>query len=401
MSYWPSKAQEPFANPTVSFIGLETLLEEGHFDSAKNVTTLLAKIKRAIRLSVLAELRFQVDSQDIPEIPTMQTLSVFVKDNEPTGFGDVTSLQRYASTIAYQTISFPKIVFPNRLQNDYSVLLFEGKLITIPNLHTIFTQMEDTMIELWEKDIMLNSGLYVEYGIIADNLASTTPGYSFLDAPNNPFASRKSDFATHVFNNPTLFNKFFVEDGPGKHKINTHAARAWLAKLGLLEENLTISVEMRSGAPIRMAELTSTLIRNRDTRVRNVMGVGRNLSVIRQYSKNTNNRQSDRMIPHGLCAFDQDMVIQIHTLARPFAVVRISIIGLLCSLLIQLHVDSHHSDAGKFCLARRTGDCNEVPRNVLHACRSGVRQPEGQPEDGSNHQEGDTVGCDCGPLPTH
>ncbi|EAU82997.2 hypothetical protein CC1G_08934 [Coprinopsis cinerea okayama7 len=49
------------------------------------------------------------------------------------------------------------------------------------------------------------------------------------------------------------------------------------------------------------------------------MAIGDRLAIIRQYTKTTSKEQFDRLIPHGLPAFESDLLIQVHVLARPFA----------------------------------------------------------------------------------
>jgi hypothetical protein len=71
----------------------------------------------------------------------------------------------------------------------------------------------------------------------------------------------------------------------------------------------------------------NTLARNTSTRTRNFMAIGDRLAIIRQYTKTTSKEQFDRLIPHGLPAFESDLLIQVHVLARPFAQVSANLIS--------------------------------------------------------------------------
>ncbi|TEB27627.1 P-loop containing nucleoside triphosphate hydrolase protein, partial [Coprinellus micaceus] len=288
---WSSNRSHTFRDPTICFLGLFTLKPSGEFAPPKDVTRTISQLSRAIQLTVLAELHKR----------------------------DLFSLQKYATTIVHSTISLPRVIFPNRRSGDYDTMRFDGFGVTIGNLQDIYTLLQNRAIELWEKKILLGQKLHVIYDIIADKLSSTEAGYCFLDDPNNPFKDCTDKLAHAIFTDPTLFKEFMMRGPSGEWVINPHRAKQWLQSLGELELYLLLGTEMKSGAPIRMTELTSTLIRNKTTRVRNAMGVGRYLALIRQYSKNTNNQQMDKMIPHGLSGFEQDLIIQVHTFARPLA----------------------------------------------------------------------------------
>jgi hypothetical protein len=321
MQSWPSSPEARATHPTLAFLGLFTLQEKGDFKHPKDVTGIIAKICHAIKLVILQELHKRLTDSSINEREIIADLMLWVKEFELTTFADLMSLQHYATSIALRTLSFPRIVFPNRRDGDFTELLCEGKKATVPQMQEIFANLQQRIITLWDEKIMLGLDCSLSYNVLTDNLPSSEAGYSFLDDPGNGFSKHFSTLADHIAHTPPLFAKFFMELTPGHWIINVHTARTWLQDLAELELLLVLCVETMAGAPIRMSELVSTLIRNRNTRVRNVMGVGKYLTLIRQYSKATNNEQHDRMIPHSLCGFDQDMIIHLHTLARPWAMV--------------------------------------------------------------------------------
>lgn len=251
----------------------------------------------------------------------MVELHKWVQSHQMTTFSELVSLQKYGSAIAMATLSLPKVIFPNRQEGDYDEMRFDGQRVTVQLLQAIFTQIQDEAVNLWENDVMLGLGLRVDYDILSDNLSSSTPGECFLDNVSNPFKNRANDMGNAIFSNRQLFKRFMVRTAEGDWTLNHHEAKAWLWSLAQLELYILLGVEMTSGAPMRMTELVSALIRNRPTRIRNVMGIGRYLAIIRQYTKNTNNEQMDRLIPCSPCGLYTDLLIQLHTFARPLAVV--------------------------------------------------------------------------------
>ncbi|KAF6759674.1 hypothetical protein DFP72DRAFT_844360, partial [Ephemerocybe angulata] len=284
---WDSRASTSFPNPTLSFLGLFTLKAGGDFALPKNVTGTITKLTRAIQLVALTEFHICLATPNVIEDTLIRELGVFTKLHESTTFSDLGSLQKYASFLSYKTVSLPKIVFPNRGEDDYSLMLFEGKKITLDNVGTVFGNLDAQMLRIYKEEILFGLDLHVDYTILADNMSSPTPGYCFLDDPANPFKDRMHDLGNKVFTTPALFARFMTEASPGYWVVNVHEARKWLQSLSTLEVLMCISANMRGGSSARGAEMCCMLIRNRNTRMRNLIA---------------------------------DLTIQVHTFARPFAV---------------------------------------------------------------------------------
>lgn len=318
---WPSTANTKFPDPTIAFLGLYTLQQKGDFAHPKDVTGIITKLCRTVQLTVLKELHVILKTPGTDEHTVLQGLARWIKAHETTTFSDLLSLQKYATSISLRTLSLPKVLFPNRGDNNYDVMMYEGQQVEITQVQKILANLQNEIVELWEQKILMGLKCHVSYNLIMDALNNTNAGYSFFGETSNPFASQRDVLAQGLFSSPSLLQRFTINIGEGQWVLNIHAAREWLQDLAKLELKLLISVEMKSGAPIRMTELASTLVKNRNTRVRNIMAVGRHLTLIGQYSKTSNLDQFDKMVPHALCGFDQDMFIQVHTYARPLAMV--------------------------------------------------------------------------------
>jgi hypothetical protein len=137
--------------------------------------------------------------------------------------------------------------------------------------------------------------------------------YSFLDDEKNPFHRQMKEFAKQAL------DKHLTKVLPGSSSkvLDIMACKKWLIDLAELESLLMVSVEMKGGAPARGTELTSMLVRNTAQRLRNTMALGKYLSIVRQYDKTTNLTQGDKLIPHAIDAVSADIIIQLHTFARP------------------------------------------------------------------------------------
>ncbi|TEB21016.1 P-loop containing nucleoside triphosphate hydrolase protein, partial [Coprinellus micaceus] len=283
---WPNKEGNNFSDPSICFLALFTLQADGHFKHPKDVTRTLAQLCRAIRLTVLAEIHRQI---------TM---------NPST-----------SSTDAFRPHALPKIVWPFREEGRFDAMLFLGQSASLQKLLNIIQDLEREAVDIWEHSILRGAPLHITWKILADNLRDTSQGYSFLQEQGNHLKDVRHDLGRF------LLQRWLMKEIPGstQKSLNIAEARVWLTDLARLEAIMQLLVEMKSGAPIRLTELCSTLSHNTEFRLRNLMAFGKRIILIRQYTKNTNNRQMDSLIPCLLAAFEADMLVQIHTYARPIA----------------------------------------------------------------------------------
>lgn len=321
MALWTWKwGGEKFSDPTMCMVGLLHLQKGGNFSEPKHVTGTLASLTHLMRLAFVTEYYNLIDVQNMDPSIAMDRIRPFIRNDRPTTFGDVRSLQQYTSSLVVRQMSEPKIIFPGQLKGDFSYLLYEGVKITLPQISATLEDIEKRIVELMEKKVLLGSGLHVDWKGVRDNLTDSTVSYSFLDDPK--LSAEGKRLLTFAFTDPEM-RKRFVMSTPEGERVNTHAARMWLADLAELELLCMLAVEMKSGAPIRMTELTSTLVKNSKTRHRNLMIVDDHVTIIRGYSKGSNLQDMDKFIPHGLSGFEADVLIQIHTYVRPLAQVRL------------------------------------------------------------------------------
>jgi hypothetical protein len=307
-------------DPTICFLALFSLKRTGEFALPKDVTGPIAKLCRAIHLTMLTELHSLVDSEQAAhQMDAMDMLSPYVHEKEISTFNSLMSLQHYASAIAYQSMSMPRIWWMDR--DTWQSMLYQGHEITTAHIHQIFAALEAKIVDIWENKILLGQRhLRINYGVLSDNLMCSDAGYCFLDDERNPFVSQSQLFGQTVFADPALKQKFMhTASGAPQTSFNIMACRKWLQDLAELEGLLMVAVEMKGGSPARGTELTSMLIRNTAYRTRNTMGLGQYLAIIRQYDKTSNNLQADRLIPHAIDAVDGDILIQLHSIIRPFA----------------------------------------------------------------------------------
>ena len=329
---WRTTKDVKMADPTICFMALHCMRADGSFLEPKDVTGVIAKLCRAIQLAMLYELHDLVAEQDVEnQNEAMDILAAYVHEKHQSTFNSLMSLQHYASTIAYSTMSIPQIWWLDR--EHWKEMLFEGQKITMGHISEIFQTLEKQIVDIWENKILFKQQIRVDYHEIHDNLLRSEPGYSFLDDTNNPFLTH-----THKLGKYALEHHLTtLVPGTSATVLNVMACRQWLLDLAELEGLLLVAVDMKGGAPARGTELTSMLIRNTGQRLRNTIGLGKTLSIVRQYDKTSNLAQGDKLIPHGVDSVDADILIQLHTFARPLAQVRMKFFKHEC-ILKKLHM---------------------------------------------------------------
>ncbi|TEB10747.1 hypothetical protein FA13DRAFT_1722195 [Coprinellus micaceus] len=299
LALWTVTWQQPegnlFLDPTICFLAIHSLRKDGHFLEPKDMTGIIAKLCRAIRLVVLTEIHKRAGSGVFPSLlDAFKSLSCYTQEGHQTTFHVLRFLQHYATAITLKTVGLPKIIWPFRDEGRYDTMLFMGNLISLEHIRATLIDIERQITVLWEQNILRGLKLHAPHSIIQDNLRDTSNGYSFLTSPQfSAFANR---FASHLFDNMEIKSSFVhASDGSTSQEINVAGFRAWLLDLSKLEGLLMLSIEIKNGSPIRR------------------------IALVRNYTKNTNNRQADSLIPSCMAAFDADMIIQLHTIARPIA----------------------------------------------------------------------------------
>ncbi|KAG2003829.1 hypothetical protein CC2G_004402 [Coprinopsis cinerea AmutBmut pab1-1] len=243
---WTVYNSSSVADPSLGFLALLHLKADGDFSKPQNVTPDIAKLCRAIQLCMLVQYQRYVEEHSLKSKEAVDKVTDFVQEDKFTTFSSLMSLQHYASAIAFQTTSFPRIVWPQRAKQDWLEMIYEGHPISIANIKTMLQSMEERAADIWANKVMLGSGLNVTYNTLVDKLTSTKAGYSFLE--DNQFPGHFNDFGKYVLSHPTL-RKRFVKDTPEGPIIDRFQSAQWLQDLAELEMLLMIGAEMKSGAP--------------------------------------------------------------------------------------------------------------------------------------------------------
>ncbi|KAJ7430045.1 hypothetical protein B0H11DRAFT_1943779 [Mycena galericulata] len=204
------------------FLMLFLLKEGSNFSEAKEVTGPIRHLCWGIQYTMLIEIHVFCASED-PAFPTQSEaynfVCQFVIEKQATMFNSLRSLTHYATALAYQSISLPRI---------------------------------------WWTDCENYSEIY-----------------SFINNPKNPFSVLKNKLPNVILENPELYAKFVTLDGNGIEQFNLRRCRSWMASLAKLEGLTMLAIEMMSSTAVHCTELAAMLTKNTASHLCNLQGIGK------------------------------------------------------------------------------------------------------------------------------
>jgi hypothetical protein len=319
MRKWSPSPDNPLPCPTVRAIALLTLKRDRSFTEPKNVTGIIAKFQRLLRLTCLWEMK-ALSAAKFGNNDTLacDQLQPWFTEKFESPFNSLRSLQHRASAISYSTMALPRVWWTDR--RGWTAMLYRGNPVTLEQIRALFAKMEDTAVDVWEQNVLRGLQLQVHYDHITEDLTNRDVGYCFLEDPRNACFTQRDHLLRSMLANPKLRDTFIRSDKTTGDIIwNKAALHAWLVDYSNFHAIQLARVEMLSGAPSRGTELTSMNLRNTTTRNRNIHVLGQHIAVMRTYHKSGALTGLDKLIPHSLDAVTSDLVIQDLAIARPFA----------------------------------------------------------------------------------
>ncbi|PSR72115.1 hypothetical protein PHLCEN_2v12008 [Hermanssonia centrifuga] len=234
---WSKTQTNPLPDPTERFIMLTSLNNDGsHFQPAQ-ITGLFAKLKYALRLVMLVEIKSQNNGGDAEQdLSVCRALGDWIHEHRThSTFNRLCSLQHLASGFAYGDQKLPNIWWMDRV--NWSKMLYKGDELSLANIQSMFANLEKRTTALWEQDILLGLQLRAEYTAIKEDLSNQQVGYSFLSDTRNPFLACRDTLVTPVLRNPEL-KKRFIYVANGSVQWRKTALAVWLANYTELNQNL-------------------------------------------------------------------------------------------------------------------------------------------------------------------
>jgi hypothetical protein len=319
-SKWIQTTINQFPDPTICYIALTAFKKDGSFHTPQNITSPIAALFYVLRCAFKFEAStLCAEGGDEVLEQVMKTLSLWFTDKQHTPFGSLSSLQHYLSGVSYSTPTMPNTWWVDKV--NYQVLRYKGHKIEMSSYRQMLHSMQDKMLNIWEKDVCLGLNLRVEYEELADNFSNSTPGYSFISDPRNPFQQSPSVLLDAIMQTPHLRDKFITVTCTGDYHFNIPVLHAWLRKLEELEL-LSIAMAMfLTGGPARGTEMEHMKFCNTEHRQRNLFAMASYIGMVRMYTKTNVVTGTDSLIPTAFDALHADLVVQTLAIARPFALI--------------------------------------------------------------------------------
>ncbi|KAG2126628.1 uncharacterized protein EDB93DRAFT_1096999 [Suillus bovinus] len=318
MTKWVKGEDNTIPCPTERFMILHTLEVDGRHKEPVLITPDFARVEYCMRLACLKQLKvLSAEVYNGNDEAACDALQPWFTEKTGSPFSGIRSLQHRASSIAYNTVSLPRVWWVDRRR--WMEMLYRGNKVHIDDLREIFASMEEKMVDLWENKVLAGIKMRVCYDNIVDDISNHDVGYCFLSDRRNTCFKDRDRFLKALISDPKHFAQFAVMR-QGKLVWNRSTLLQWLGDYADFQKLVLARCEMLSGAPGRGTELTAMTYRNTKTRSqRNLVMLGKNLTMLRTYHKGTALTGTDKLIPHSIDGVTADIMIQDLALTRPFA----------------------------------------------------------------------------------
>ena len=312
-SRWQPTEVHRITDPTVIYLALSSLQPQGSFKEPKLVTNVIARFEYDMRLFFLTEIHRADDHEE-----ALLRFQPWLTEKHESTFNSLRTLQHLASSIAFSTMSLPRVYWTDR--RTFRAMLYKGTAISMEGIQAMLRGLEAELLRLWENELLLSHPLTVAYECIHDDLSNIQPGYGFLTDRRNTFFSDTHQLVRAIYTSPAHRADFISLERDGVIVWNTHRLRTWLMHYARFHLYLMLRVHITAGAPSRGTELTLMQILNTPGYpIRNLVAMNKHIALLVTYVKTSAVSGHDRLIPHSLDALTSDLVIQDLAIARPFA----------------------------------------------------------------------------------
>lgn len=312
-SEWLPTPSRRVVDPTVHFLMLSCLRDDGGFLEPVLFTNVIARLEYGMRCIFL---RAMHEHRDLTE--AAKRLERWYQEKVESPFNTLRNLQHLLSSVAFNTISLPRVVWTD--DQSHSEMRYCGAPITITNIADMCSEMEKDAVKMWEEKVLLGLDLRVQYDHVYDDLTNTTSGYSFLTDHRNPSFHNRHLLLKAIYDNEDLRSEFLVAQKESSICWNIPRLRLWLADYARLQRLELVLAHCTAGSPSRGTEITGMLYSNTPTSSgRNLAFVADTLTLLCTYQKTSSTRGQSKLIPHALSGFSGDLLVQDLAIARPFA----------------------------------------------------------------------------------
>jgi superfamily II DNA or RNA helicase len=310
--------EDDFIFPLYRFLVIASVSEGGSFRQVGEITQVIAKLQWCVRATVFHEFmrRCKID-----RTATVQgELCPFVQEGRNTGFNSIRQAMHLAASISQTTVTPPQLTW---IGNDGMAVCIRGKVVTLQGIRDMVKERIEAAQEMLCKDVLY--GLPLDnFGWtsaeIEDDLSDITPGYSFIDSPENGFKGHRWDLLHSICAHPETRVMMVerIEDGSILWRVA--GCETWLKRSRAFLELLSSIIHITYGQPARGEELATIRIRNDAFGMRGIYWVNGRVMLFNSYSKNRSNTGLDRPVPRFLPESVGKLLIKYLTMVRPMEI---------------------------------------------------------------------------------
>ena len=316
---WTKSEDSSLGDPTIIFLALVMLKKDGGFQTPKNTTPFIARLKYCLRLIMLIAVKREALKKKTKDLEACKNHEQWFTEKVDTTFNTLCTMQHYASSLAQHERSLPLVVWMDR--TNFRKMRFKGHTVEFDKLTTLFTNLENDAITLWEKDVLMGLPLRATYNKVTDNMGNTDVGYSFIFDQRNESFQDRDILAKAILADSALSKKFLTGliDNCGQPMWKITELQKWLFNYSRFHAVQLTSADLKGGSPSRGTEINCIEYINSRSRQRGLYMIGDHLAIMCQYHKSASMTGEDKLIPHSLDAVTSDLIIQDLAIARPFA----------------------------------------------------------------------------------
>lgn len=316
---WKKTDRNTIGDPTICNLALLMLKYDGTFQSPKNTSPCISRFKYSLRLVMLIAIKRYAKRNNLDDLQACTKFEPWFKEKRDSTFNTLCTLQKYASHLARMEPGLPNVVWLDRIH--YRTMRFKGHLVEFDKFTTLFSNIENQAITIWEQEVLMNLPLRVDYDQITDDMANTEVGYSLFSDRRNTCFKDRDILAKAIFADPVLHKRFLTGNltSLGQPIWNIIELQKWLFSYSQFHGAQITSADIKGGSPSRGTEIECIQYVNSRTRFRGLYMMGNHLAILCQYHKSASITGKDKIIPHSLDAVTADLTIQDLALARPFA----------------------------------------------------------------------------------
>ncbi len=111
---WSKTGTNSLGDPTVLFLALAMLKEDGSFQTPKNTTPFIARVKYCLRVIMLISVKRLARQNESQDLEACEEYQEWFTEKVDSTFNTVCTLQHYASSLAHQERGLPVIVWMDR-----------------------------------------------------------------------------------------------------------------------------------------------------------------------------------------------------------------------------------------------------------------------------------------------